>query len=115
MACEQTNRGHQNVGDKGAHNSPEGRANNNANRHVEHAAMHRKTSKLLEHRGTFFPQERFRIPQVSHSEILENWVVFYRRKHTSLFCKHPALEPQSNFKLKMHFLFLNMLKQVQIY
>ena len=75
VAREQANRGHQNVGDKGAHNSHEGCANNDAHRHVEHATAHGKISEFPEHPATFLPQERFRAAQVSHSEIVENRVV----------------------------------------
>lgn len=81
VAREQANRGHQDIGDKGTHNSPEGRANDNAHSHVEHAAAHRKFPELPEHPATFFPEEHFWAAQVSHSEIVESRVVSCRHEY----------------------------------
>jgi len=90
VACEQANRGHQNVGNQGADNSPESRANNDAHCHIEHAAAHCEISELIEHPVAFLSQEDFRTAQVSHPEVFKNRVVSCRHEHTSALSAHAA-------------------------
>src|ERR1700740_3213612 len=86
VAAEKANRGHQYVGNKRVHYSPKGRTNDDAHRHVEHTAAHREVSELTEHPATFFPQERFRAAQVSHSDIVESRISCCCHAHTSVLC-----------------------------
>src|SRR5580693_2419137 len=60
VACEQSDRGHQDIGDEGAHHSSEGCANDDAHCHVEHAATHCKLSEFSEHPAAFASQQGFR-------------------------------------------------------
>lgn len=56
---EQSNGGHQDIGNEGTNYSSEGGSNDNSDRHVEHAAVHRELFEFSEHPAPFALQQRF--------------------------------------------------------